>query len=146
MADLLVELISSFIDGSGTTLNSLFNSMLNVVFYIERELSRVQLSNGSFLNFNAIYEIVYNYAIFILALVFVKKLISIYFLAQEGDKEHNPIYLGIGMVKAIIVMICAKEVYAIFVSVTSEFLNSIINNIPLDFTDLSVLLGNNIEG
>ncbi|MCI8760662.1 MAG: hypothetical protein HFJ34_06080 [Clostridia bacterium] len=146
MADLLVELISNFINGSGATLNSLFNSMLNVVFYIERELSRVQLSNGNFLNFNAIYEVVYNYAIFILALVFVKKLISIYFLAQEGDKEHNPIYLGIGMVKAVIVMICAKEVYSLFVNITGEFLNSIINSVPVDFTDLAVLLGNNIEG
>lgn len=146
MADLLVELISNFIDGSQATLNSLFNSMINLVFFIEKELSRVQLSNGSFLNFNSIYEVVYNYAIFILALVFIKKLIAIYFLAQEGDKEHNPIYLGIGMVKAIIVMICTKEVYSLFVEVVSEFLNSIINSVPLDFTDLSILLGNNIEG
>ncbi len=146
MADLLVELISNFIDGSQATLNSLFNSMVNLVFFIEKELSRVQLSNGSFLNFNSIYEVVYNYAIFILALVFIKKLISIYFLAQEGDKEHNPIYLGIGMVKAIIVMICTKEVYSLFVEIVSEFLNSIINSVPLNFTDLAVLLGNNIEG
>lgn len=146
MADLLVELISNFISGSQATLNSLFNSMVNLVFFIERELSRIQLSNGSFLNFNSIYEVVYNYAVFILALVFIKKLIGIYFLAQEGDKEHNPIFLGIGMVKAVIVMICAKEIYSIFVSIVSEFLNSIVNSVPVNFTDLSVLLGNNIEG
>ena len=146
MADLLVELISNFIGGSEATLNSLFNSMANLVFFIEKELSLIQLSNGNFLDFNAIYEIVYNYAIFILALVFIKKLISIYFLSQEGDKEYNPLLLGIGLVKAVIVMICAKEVYSIFVSIVTEFLNSIISSVPLDFTDLATLLGNNIEG
>ena len=38
MTDMLVELIQNFISGSESTLNSVFNSMLNLVFYIEREL------------------------------------------------------------------------------------------------------------
>ena len=35
MTDMLVELIQNFIDGSESTLNSIFNSMLNLVFFIE---------------------------------------------------------------------------------------------------------------
>jgi len=35
---MLVELIQNFISGSESTLNSIFNSMLNLVFFIEREL------------------------------------------------------------------------------------------------------------
>ena len=38
MADMLVELIQKFIDGSEATLNSLFKSMVNLVFFIERFL------------------------------------------------------------------------------------------------------------
>ena len=38
MTDMLVELIQNFISGSESTLNSLFNSMMNLVFFIEREL------------------------------------------------------------------------------------------------------------
>ena len=48
MADMLVELIQKFINGSESTLNSLFKSMLNLVFYIERELGNIRLSNKEF--------------------------------------------------------------------------------------------------
>ena len=43
MADMLVELIQKFIDGSEATLNSLFKSMVNLVFFIERELNAIQI-------------------------------------------------------------------------------------------------------
>lgn len=46
MADMLVELIQKFIDGSEATLNSLFNSMVNLVFFIERELNAIQVQGG----------------------------------------------------------------------------------------------------
>ena len=42
MTDMLVELIQNFISGSASTLNSIFNSMLNLVFFIERELTYIQ--------------------------------------------------------------------------------------------------------
>ena len=44
MADMLVELIQKFIDGSEATLNSLFKSMVNLVFFIERENKFISLS------------------------------------------------------------------------------------------------------
>ena len=52
MTDMLVELIQNFISGSEVTLNSIFSSMLNLVFHIERELSNLKLADGSFINFN----------------------------------------------------------------------------------------------
>lgn len=55
MADMLVELIQKFIDGSEATLNSLFNSMVNLVFFIERELNAIQVQGGSKIDFNGIY-------------------------------------------------------------------------------------------
>lgn len=58
MVDMLVELIQKFIDGSSATLNSLFKSMVNVVFFIERELNSIQVENGVRINFNDIYNII----------------------------------------------------------------------------------------
>ena len=126
MADMLVELIQKFIGGAESTLNSIFNSMLNLVFFIERELMYIpegQILKQYKINFNDIYKVVVDYAIYLLVIVFIVKAIKIYFLLKDGDNEQNPIQLVIGMLKAIIVMICFKEIYTIGVGVVGEFLN-----------------------
>ena len=61
MTEMLVELIQNFISGSEITLNSVFSSMLNLVFHIERELSNLKVADGSFIDFNAIYQTIFNY-------------------------------------------------------------------------------------
>ena len=146
MADMLVELIQKFIDGSETTLNSLFKSMVNLVFFIERELNAIQIQGGSKIDFNGIYQVIFSYACFILVIVFISKLIKTYFLHDNGDPEKSPIHLVIGMLKSVIVMICFKEVYDIFVGITSSFLDSILNAMPVKTVSLSEVLTGNITG
>ena len=146
MADMLVELIQKFIDGSEATLNSLFKSMVNLVFFIERELNAIQVQGGSKIDFNGIYQVVFSYACFILVIVFIAKLVKIYFLHSDGDPEKSPIHLIIGMMKAVIVMICCKEIYDVFVGIVSSFLDSILNAMPVQAVSLSSALSNNISG
>ena len=149
MADMLVELIQSFIGGAESTLNSLFNSMLNLVFFIERELTYIpegQVLNVARVDFNSIYKIVVDYATYLLVIVFIVKAVKIYFMMRDGDNEQNPIHLVIGMLKAGIVMICFKEIYSIGVGIVSSFLNSILNVINIDSMNLAEALSNNIQG
>ena len=146
MADMLVELMQKFIDGSEATLNSLFKSMVNLVFFIERELNNIQVRGGNKIDFNGIYQVVFNYACFILVIVFIAKLIKIYFLQNDGDAEKSPIHLIVGMLKAVIIMICCKEIYDIFVGITSSFLNSILGAMPVKAVSLSEALSGNIAG
>lgn len=145
MADMLVELIQKFIDGSEATLNSLFKSMVNLVFFIERELNSIQ-QGGFKIDFNGIYEVIFTYACFILVIVFIAKLIKIYFLQSDGDSEKSPIHLIIGMMKAVIIMICCKEIYDIFVGIVSNFLDSILGAMPVKTVSLSNALSDNISG
>ena len=86
MTDMLVELIQNFIGGSESTLNSLFNGMLNLVFYIEREL--MYIPEGTMfmkarIDFNQIYQIVFNFVTSLLVIVFITKAIKTYFLMRE---------------------------------------------------------------
>ena len=146
---MLVELIQNFISGSESTLNSIFNSMLNLVFFIEREL--MYIPQGSILpqakiDFNAIYQVVFNFATYLLVIVFIAKAVKTYFMMREGDNEQNPIQLVVGMLKAVIVMICFKEIYTIGVGIVSEFLNSILNVMPIQNTNLAEALSSNIQG
>lgn len=146
---MLVELIQNFIGGAESTLNSLFNSMLNLVFFIERELTYIpegQVLSVSKVDFNSIYKIVVDYATYLLVIVFIVKAIKIYFMMRDGDNEQNPIHLVIGMLKAVIVMICFKEIYSIGVGIVSSFLNSILNVINIDSMNLAEALSNNIQG
>jgi hypothetical protein len=146
MADMLVELIQKFIDGSDATLNSLFKSMVNLVFFIERELNNIQVDGGTKIDFNGMYQVVFSYACFILVIVFIAKLIKIYFLQTDGDAEKNPIHLIVGMIKAVIVMICCKEIYDLFVGIVSNFLNSILGAMPVKTVSLAEALSGNISG
>lgn len=146
MADMLVELIQKFIDGADATLNSLFKSMVNLVFFIERELNNIQSSGGNKIDFNGIYQVIFSYACFILVVVFISKLIKIYFMQNDGDAEKNPIHLITGMLKAVIIMICCKEIYDIFVGVVSSFLNSILGAMPVKTVSLAEALSSNISG
>ena len=79
MTDMLVELIQNFIGGAESTLNSLFNAMVNLVFFIEREL----MTGSNKIDFNEIYRIIVNYASYMLVIVFVFKAIKIYLLMSE---------------------------------------------------------------
>lgn len=149
MTDMLVELIQNFISGSESTLNSVFNSMLNLVFYIEREL--MYIPEGAILpvhkiDFNAIYQIVFNYATYLLIIVFIVKAVKTYLLMRDGDSEQNPIQLVIGMLKAVIVMICFKEIYSIGVGIVEEFLNAILGIMSVQGTNLAEALSDNIQG
>lgn len=146
---MLVELIQNFISGSESTLNSVFNSMLNLVFFIEREL--MYIPEGTILlksriDFNAIYQVVFNFATYLLIIVFIAKAIKTYFLMREGDNEQNPIQLVIGMLKAVIIMICFREIYTIGVGIVEEFLNAILTIINIENTNLAQALTNNIQG
>ena len=149
MADMLVELIQSFIGGAESTLNSVFNSMLNLVFFIERELTYIpdgQVLSVAKIDFNSIYKIVVDYATYLLVIVFIVKAVKIYFMMRDGDNEQNPIHLVIGMLKAVIVMICFKEIYSIGVGIVSSFLNSILGVINIDSLNLAEAISNNIQG
>jgi len=146
---MLVELIQNFISGSESTLNSIFNSMLNLVFFIEREL--MYIPQGAILaqakvDFNQIYQVVFNFATYLLVIVFIVKAIKTYFMMREGDSDQNPVHLVIGMLKAVIIMICFKEIYTIGVGIVEEFLNSILNVMPMQNTNLAEALSNNIQG
>lgn len=48
--------------------------------------------------------------------------------------------------KAVIVMICCKEIYDLFVGIVSKFLDSILNAMPVQTVNLAESLSNNIAG
>lgn len=133
MTSLLTETIFDFIGGAGSTINSLFNNLFYFVFYIENQFN-------SFIDFNNIFRVIYFFAISILIMLFIKKMIETYFLWQSGDPDSTPFNLLMGFVKAIIIMLCFGYAYDLFVNVMAD-LNSKILASPIQIDIVSKLEG-----
>ena len=54
--------------------------------------------------------------------------------------------LVVGMLKAVIVMLCFREIYTLGVGVVEEFLNSILGVVDVNKINLAEALSNNIQG
>ena len=54
--------------------------------------------------------------------------------------------LVVGMLKAVIVMLCFREMYTLGVGVVEEFLNSILGVVDVNKINLAEALSNNIQG
>lgn len=61
-------------------------------------------------NFNVggLYNAIYTFAIAVLIILFIKKMIETYLAWSSGDPDNNPLNILIGFLKAMIVMICFR--------------------------------------
>lgn len=61
-------------------------------------------------NFNVggLYNAIYTFAIAVLIVLFIKKMIETYLAWSSGDPDNNPLNILIGFLKAMIVMICFR--------------------------------------
>ena len=73
-----------------------------------------------------LYQAIYTFAIALLIMFFIKRMIEVYFAWSNGDPETSPLSVLIGFVKALIVMICFGFIYETFVEVFVQMYNSFI--------------------
>ena len=90
-----------------------FNGVYDVMFWnaFAIEINFRGLSNFSI---SGIYNAVYTFAIAVLIMLFVKKMIEVYMAWSNGDPEVSPMTVVIGFVKALIIMICFGFIYTQF--------------------------------
>lgn len=84
-----------------------FNGVYDVMFWnaFAIEINFRGLSNFSI---SGLYNAVYTFAIAILIMFFVKKMIEVYMAWSNGDPEVSPLTVVVGFVKALITMICFR--------------------------------------
>lgn len=74
-----------------------------------------------------LYQAIYTFAIALLIMFFIKRMIEVYFAWSNGDPETSPLSVLLGFVKALIVMICFGFIYEVFVEVFVSMYESFIN-------------------
>lgn len=91
------------------------------------ETNFYDMVNTGVLNINSLYHAIYIFAISILIMMFVKKMIETYFAWSNGDPDNSPLQVVIGFVEALIIMISFGFLYETFVNVLNGFYTSITN-------------------
>ena len=71
---------------------------------------------GSF-SVTGLYQAIYTFAIALLIMFFIKRMIEVYFAWSNGDPETSPLTVLLGFIKALVVMISFGFIYEVFVEV-----------------------------
>lgn len=115
----IVKLLSDFIGSSASTIDTFLKALYYFAFYIEKQFKDINI------NWSDVYKVIYEYAIVILAIVFIKKMIQTYFLWKSGEDDVSPVHVLIGLFEAITVMLCFGYFYTFFVQIGGNIYESI---------------------
>lgn len=127
----IVKLLSDFIGSSASTIDSFLKAIYYFSFYIEKQFRDINV------NWTNVYKVIYEYAIVILAIVFIKKIIQTYFLWKSGEDDVSPVHTLLGLFEAITVMLCFGYFYTFSVQIGANVYENI-KNAMIDGTSFSV--------
>jgi len=114
-------ILTMIIENVGPWFNKVSNDMFFNAMCVE-----INFNDMNF-NISGIYRAIYTFAIALLMMFFIKKMIETYMAWSNGDPETSPISVLIGFVKALIIMICFGYLYEVFVDVFYNLFQSIYN-------------------
>lgn len=133
MTKYIIELIADFIGSSSATIDKFLTDLYYFVFYIEKQFQSLGI------DWNKLYQVIYEYALIILAIVFIKKMIQTYFLWKSGEDDVSPVHVVLGLFESIIVMIGFGYMYSFFVDIGGDLfiaLNKSISQTQFSTADL----------
>lgn len=119
MTKYIIELIADFIGSSSATIDKFLTDLYYFVFYIEKQFQSLGI------DWNKIYQVIYEYALIILAIVFIKKMIQTYFLWKSGEDDVSPVHVLLGLFEAIIVMIGFGYMYSFLIDIGGDLFVSL---------------------
>lgn len=117
------------------------NNLLNNFFYdaFAVETNFYDMVNRNTFNIVSLYHAIYIFAISILIMLFVKKMVETYFAWSNGDPDNSPLQVLIGFVKALIIMVSFGFLYETFVDIMNSLYQSITNSAFGDTSGLADL-------
>lgn len=131
MTDQIIGLIKDFISSSAGTLSSFFEDLFYYVFYIEEQLGDI--------DFNGIYKTIYAWALIILIIMFVKKMIQTYFLFKSGEEDQSPVRVIVGLLEAVIIMITFGWIYTYVIKIGYSLYKQILDAVGIQGFDVNDL-------
>lgn len=126
MEMIFIALIVSVIGGF-EAYNYRLESVMETVFFVEKEFSRMSISG-----LNLLFNIFLGYGISLIVLKFLKKGFDIYILEVEGDAELDPVVLLTNFFRAMAIAIGFPTIYEWIVEIFQESSSQIFSIIGLE--------------
>lgn len=122
---LLIGTFTNFLVFLSTSLSDWFESLYNQIYFnamcVEINFTDINL------NITGIYRTIYTFAIALLMMFFIKKMIETYMAWSNGDPETSPMSVLVGFIKALIIMISFGFIYETFVTIFYNLFESLSN-------------------
>lgn len=119
---IILKLINSFIEGSGEIINDMLIGLTDKIFYAEKAFTQ-SLGSTTVMDFDAVYNLFFDFAISLIILKFLKKGFDIYIGWSDGDKDADPSHLVINFARAIITALSFRFLYDILVDIVVDFMD-----------------------
>lgn len=138
MKKIIESLLSDFFLDAFPFADAIFSKLVDIVFNVENHISDGSLfentiieSTSTNLFFDVLFKITSGFGLAFLMLKFVKKILDIYIIGTDGDPTNSPENIIIGFVKGIVTILCFNWGYNIFVDISTDFINKILDGIGL---------------
>lgn len=120
MAVLVGTIITYILSWLAEAILAWFSGIYDTMFWNAFAIE-INFRNLENFNIGGLYNVIYTFAISILIVLFIKKMIETYLAWSSGDPDSNPINILIGFLKAMIIMICFGFIYTQFANVFYDF-------------------------
>lgn len=118
MEKLLTMLISQFIGSADKSINSVFNSLIDLCFNSEKYIT--EILGSRVINFDSLKTIILGFAISLIVLKFLKKGFDTYISWTEGDNDTSPLLFVGYFVRALAMAICFPILYEWLIDVSKD--------------------------
>lgn len=138
MKKILEALLSDFLEDACPFADILFSKLINIVFFIENHISdgsifenTIAESGNVEIFFNKLFAITTTFGISLLIFKFLKKIFDTYILGLDGDQTVSVENTIIGFAKGLVIIFCFTWLYEVFVNVSIEFIDKILDGVGL---------------
>ena len=129
MDSILTSLITSIIGGADSTINTAFNSLMDLCFKCENFLT----SNfgSQVISFDTLKQVILSFAISLIILKFLKKGFDIYVMWSEGEADTPPMTFIIYFIRAIVTALSFSILYDWLIDIASDLGTSMLSALNL---------------
>lgn len=139
MTDIFMDFLSGFIENGNSAFSSNLSSIKTLaenVFYIDQWIGDTTQMDF----FSGMTMVVYEIAIYLLILKFLRNGFETYIAGTGGDPDASPMAMVARFVKAIVLAISFPVLYEFFARICITFLNAMLDSGSLPLSDKSNLL------
>lgn len=130
MEIIIIALIVAILNSALFFLDGILTSIVPITLYAERYMDTAFGTTG----FENLYKLMFDFAISLIVLKFLKKIFDVYICWLDGDMDSDPLNLINNFIKAIVVAIGSKIFYEWLAKIVEDMIDQMLSAIGADMS------------